>query len=120
MVQWFNIKRDLLNPGLNYWFSSGQKLNLEPNLGSVQFGLGLNHGSELSLTITIHPVLCAGLLTTYQEMPLHGENFPRPPPDLVDREEEWEVEKIVDATRGGRGQKLHYLIKWKGFPDSEK
>ena len=54
MVQWFNIKRDLLNPGLNYWFSSGQKPNLEPNLGSVQFGLGSNHGSELSLTITKH------------------------------------------------------------------
>ena len=52
MVQWFNIKRDLLNPGLNYWFSSGQKPNLEPNLGSVRFGSGSNHGSELSLTIT--------------------------------------------------------------------
>ena len=52
MVQWFIIKRDLLNPGLNYWFSSGQKPNLEPNLGSVQFGSGSNHGSELSLTIT--------------------------------------------------------------------
>ena len=52
MVQWFNIKKDLLNPGLNYWFSSGQRLNLEPNLGSVQLGSGSNHGSELSLTIT--------------------------------------------------------------------
>ena len=42
-----NIKKDLLNPGLNYWFSSGQRPNLEPNLGSVQLGSGLNHGSEL-------------------------------------------------------------------------
>ena len=74
---------------------------------------------ELPPQWKIHPMFHAGLLTAYRETPLHGENFPQPPLDLVNGEEEWEVKKIVDATRKGQGQKLHYLIKWKGFPESD-
>ena len=43
----------------------------------------------------------------------------RPPPDLVDNAEEYEVEKILDSRKFGRGCKLQYLVKWKGYPDSE-
>jgi hypothetical protein len=49
----------------------------------------------------IHPVFHANLLTPYKVMKLHGENFPWPPPDLIDREEEWGVEKIEDVTHKG-------------------
>ena len=67
----------------------------------------------------IHPVFHADLLTPYHETPIHGQNYTRPPPDLVDGAEEYEVEKIPDKRRKGRGGKLQYLVKWKGYPDSD-
>jgi hypothetical protein len=49
---------------------------------------------ELPPAWTIHDVFHAGLLTPYRETPEYGFNFPRPPPDIVDREKEFEVEAI--------------------------
>jgi hypothetical protein len=37
----------------------------------------------------------------------------------MDGEEEYEVEKILDAKPRGRGHKMHYLVKWKGYPVSD-
>ena len=59
------------------------------------------------------------LLTPYHETPTHRPNYSHPPPDLVDNIEEYEVEKILDSQKFGRGQTLQYLIKWKGYPDLE-
>ena len=42
-----------------------------------------------------------------------------PPLDLVDEEEEYEVEKILDSWHFSRRCKLQYLVKWKGYPDSD-
>src|SRR5258708_14272184 len=50
---------------------------------------------------------------------MHGENYSRPPPELEEGEEEYEVEKILDHRKFSRGRKLQYMIKWKGYPDSE-
>jgi len=68
---------------------------------------------------SIHDVFHINLLTPYQETKLHGSNYSRPPPDLIDNEEEYEVEKILDSQQFGRGCKKQYLIKWKGYPDSD-
>ena len=38
---------------------------------------------------------------------------------MVDGEEEYKVERILDSRRFGRRRKLQYLVKWKGYPDSE-
>jgi hypothetical protein len=43
---------------------------------------------------SIHPIFYSSLLTPYTETPSHGPNFTRPPPDLIDGEEEYEVEQI--------------------------
>ena len=43
----------------------------------------------------------------------------QPPPDLVDGEEEYEVEEILDSRKHGRGRKVQYLVKWKGYPSSD-
>jgi hypothetical protein len=67
----------------------------------------------------IHNVFHANLLMPYKEMELHGPNFSQPPPDLINGEEEYEVEKIIDMKQKGRGCKTHYLIKWKGYPTSD-
>ena len=48
----------------------------------------------------IHPVFHASLLTTFKETSEHGPNFLRPPLDLIDGEEEYEVEAVL----GHRGK----------------
>ena len=67
----------------------------------------------------IHDVFHVDLLTPYHETKLHRPNFKRPPPDLIDGEEEYEVKEILQSRRSGRQRKVQYLIKWKGYPDSE-
>src|SRR6266403_1899085 len=66
----------------------------------------------------IHDVFHASLLTPYHETTAHSPNFTRPPPDLIDGEEEYEVERIVAHRQFGRSKQLQYLIKWKGYPES--
>ena len=73
---------------------------------------------KLPLTWKIHPVFHVDLLTPYKEMEVHGTNFPKPPPDLIDGEEEYKVERILDSQHYGRYQKVQYLVKWKGYPES--
>ena len=67
----------------------------------------------------IHNVFHANLITLYKETELHGPNYTQPPPDLVDGEEEYEVEKIIDMKQMGRWCKTYYLVKWKGYPTSD-
>ena len=74
---------------------------------------------QLPLSWKIHDVFHVDLLTPYKETTIHGPNFIEPPPDLIDGEEEYEVEAILDSRRSGRGHKLQYLIKWKGYSDTE-
>ena len=64
----------------------------------------------------IHPVFHASLLMPYKETPMHGANFTEPPPDLIEGQEEWEIEQILE-TRKHRNQ-LQFLIKWKGYSDA--
>ena len=65
----------------------------------------------------IHPVFHASLLTPYRETDAHGPNFSRPLPDLIDGDEHYEVESILDS-RFIRSS-LHYLVHWKGYPSSD-
>ena len=63
----------------------------------------------------IHDVFHGKTLTPYRETEVHGKNFPEPPPDLINREEEFEVDSIWDHRKRGRG--YLYLVRWKGYPD---
>jgi hypothetical protein len=76
---------------------------------------------ELRLPVQwkLHPVFHVDLLTPYRETEFHGANYDKPPPDLINGEEEYKVERIVASRRFGRGHKLQYLVKWKGYPDAE-
>jgi len=67
----------------------------------------------------IHDVFHIDLLTPYRETDLHGSNYSRLAPDLIDNEEEYEIEKILDSRQFSKGRKRQYLIKWKGYPDSD-
>ncbi len=85
----------------------------------VQVMSPVNYQLKLPMQWSIHDVFHIDLLTPYKETNLHGSNYSRPAPDLVDNEEEYEIEKILDSWQFGRGRKKQYLVKWKGYPDSD-
>jgi hypothetical protein len=77
----------------------------------------LNYRLRLPKTWRIHPVIHITLLSPYHNNDIHGENFIRPPPDLIEGQKEYEVESVISHRRQGRGHA--YLIKWKGYPTSD-
>ncbi len=85
----------------------------------IQVMSPVNYRLKLPTQWSIHDVFHIDLLTPYRETDIHRSNYSRPAPDLIDNEEEYEVEKILDTWQFGRGRKRQYLIKWKGYPDSD-
>ena len=79
----------------------------------------ISYRLELPHQWRIHPVFHIDLLTPYRETKTHGENYSRPSPELIEGEEEFEVEAILDSRRFGRKRTLQYLVKWLGYPDSD-
>jgi hypothetical protein len=67
---------------------------------------------KLPTQLRIHNVFHASLLSPFIETETHGPNFPKPPPDIVDGEEEYEVEAIL-AHKKNRG--IKYLVRWKAM-----
>src|SRR5271156_4756653 len=62
----------------------------------------------------LHPVFNVVKLTPAPLDPIPGRRpNPPPPPEIVDGEEEWIVEEILDSKMVNR--RLRYLIKWEGF-----
>ena len=51
----------------------------------------------------------------------YGRHYSRPPPDLVDEEEEWEIEAVLDHRylKKRSGVVLEFLIRWKGYGPSD-
>jgi hypothetical protein len=79
----------------------------------------INYRLELPTQWSIHPVFHIDLLTPYKETTMHGPNFTQPTPELIDGEEEYSVEKILDSWHFGRRQRLQYLVKWEGYPNTD-
>jgi transposase InsO family protein len=85
----------------------------------VQVMSPVSYRLDLPLQWKIHPVFHIDLLSPYCKTEVHGVNYQHPPPELIDNEEEYKVETILDSRRTGRGRKLQYLIKWKGYPNAD-
>jgi hypothetical protein len=73
---------------------------------------------ELPQMWGIHDIFHSSLLLPYHETTAHGPNFSQPPLDLVEGESEYEVEQIQNHRYFGCSCALQYLIKWKGYPES--
>jgi hypothetical protein len=69
---------------------------------------------RLKVPWKIHDVFHASLLTPYKENRVHGPNYTQPPPDLIEGEPEWEVERIL---RHSGTKNIRYQVKWKGYED---
>ena len=80
-------------------------------VGSASYAL------ELPEKWRIHNVFHASLLKPYIENEEHGPNWTKPPPDLIDDEEEYEIDEIMGC-RKIQGN-WEYYVSWKGYPSTE-
>ena len=61
-----------------------------------------------------HPVFNVVKLIAAEDDPIFGRHIPPPPlPEIIDGEEEWVIEEVLDSKMVNG--KLRYLIKWKDF-----
>ena len=67
---------------------------------------------ELPSTVKIHPVVNVSRIRRYVGQ-VEGQKKEQPLPVIIEGEEEWEVERILNKRRV-RG-KDKYLVRWKGF-----
>ena len=58
------------------------------------------------------------LKESLEDKNLHGPAQDPPPPEIINNQEEYEVETILDSRVSGR-QGLQYLVKWKGYGNEE-
>ena len=77
-------------------------------LGPVTYRL------KLPKSWRIHDVFHATLLRPYKENKIYGENFTEPPLELLEGEEVYEIETILNHRKRGRG--YQYFVKWQGYP----
>ena len=101
-----NLKRNIINP--KFAAKREGPFKITKVLSSLSYQL------EIPKSWKIHPVFHASLLTPYKENEIHRPNYPQPPPDLINGEEEYKVEQIL------KHRKRHqYLIRWKGYAADE-
>ena len=74
-----------------------------------------NHSYRLNTPSGIHNVFHASLLkrAAADPFPNQRQDNSRPPAIIMDKEEEWEVERIL--RRRTKGRQRQVLMKWKGY-----
>lgn len=73
-----------------------------------------SYGLELPETWKIHNVFNETYLTPYVEPFAGHQRRPAPPPpEVIDDNEEYEIEEIIDSKKWHRS--VRYLVRWKGY-----
>jgi hypothetical protein len=67
--------------------------------------------------LKIHPVFHVSLLEPHKVNIIAGRTVAPSPPVVIDDSPEYEVEAILDSKISR--SRLFYLVKWKGYPDSD-
>ena len=104
-----NLKRNVTNP--KFTPKREGPFSITDILSPITYRL------RLPRTWKIHPVFHASLLSPYCENSVHGPNFPKPPPDLITGEEEYEIDRIL--RHRGKPRNCSFLIQWKGYSAEE-
>ena len=78
----------------------------------------LAYGLKLPKHWKIHPTFHVELLSPYHTNEWYGKPKSAPQPVEIEGQEEFEVEKILDHRKRGKG--IEYLIAWKGYPMAER
>jgi hypothetical protein len=82
----------------------------------IQEVLGkVNYRLELPGNWKIHNVFHTSVLHPCKQTPINPNQYEEPPPELIDGQEEYEVEKVLDTRRSGRRKDLQFLVQWKGY-----
>jgi hypothetical protein len=66
----------------------------------------------------IHDTFHAHYLSPYKETEEYGQMHQEAPPDLIEGEEEYEVEAILQH-KGNTKSRRRFFVSWKGWPTSE-
>jgi transposase InsO family protein len=119
------IPAPTLEPGDMVWLDGSDIATTRPSrklghksLGPFPIEARVGHGAyRLTLPPSLrllHPVFPIVKLRLAPPDPIEGRiPPPPPPPDLVDGEEEFEVETVLDSRF--RYKRLEYLVKWRGY-----
>jgi len=102
-----DIKTTHLSPKLSHRRLGPFKI--ECQVGLLAYRLKLPHGIR-----QLYPVFNVVKLSATLEDPILGRKLQAPlPPIVIDGEEEWEVEEILDSRWHWR--RFQFLVKWKSF-----
>ena len=92
------------------------KLKCEGPFEITEFLSPVTYKLQLPASWQIHNVFHATLLKQHKENETYGEFFTEPPPELIEGEEVYKVETILNHRK--RGQGYQYYVKLKGYPIS--
>ena len=98
----------LLTPSRKLSIKNVGPFEIEEKIGQVNYRL------KLLPNLRIHPVFYTGLLIPYREQDYLGrQNITNPQPQIIDRELEFEVDKIINIRK--KRSKYEYLVHWLGY-----
>ena len=71
---------------------------------------------KLLTSLKMHNIFHMDLLIPHYETDAYGEQYSQPPPKLIDEQEEYIMEEILNDDI--HWCKKQYLVKWQGYPSS--
>jgi hypothetical protein len=74
---------------------------------------------RLPPAMEMHPVYHVSMVEPYRESKLPGRHQSPPPPEEIDGEKYWVVDKIAKSRLNRQKKRVEYLVFWKGYPPEE-